>query len=383
MANLSFLLQAITKSTHANVVNSVLNLQDLEKALISVAFARTAGVSEIEDKLRQLGSKATIFVGIRNEITSKQALKQLLALKVNLYVVDTGSRHIIFHPKIYLAVKELTSEVVIGSANLTFNGLYNNIEASTHIKLDLKLEADKNFKNSILESFESMINDHPLHVQEIKNTAEIDDLFNAGRVEDEQVLIAPQSVTNNGGKDTLPPMDLHHKKNSKPKLPKAFKTKSLTKSAKVKTKVSILPYLVWESKPLKERDLNIPKSTVTNPTGSIGLKKGLYEDIDHREYFYDTVFDGLTWTADKPGGTKLRAVANFELIISTVNYGTFDLQLSHSTDKTSRSYKQGNMMTNLHWGNAKQHVAKPHLLKRNLLLYRKDTNPPEYVIEID
>ncbi len=40
-------------------------------------------------------------------------------------------------------------------------------------------------------------------------------------------------------------------------------------------------------------------------------------------------------------------------------------------------------MTQLHWGDAKAYVAKNDLLGRILYLYRKDTDPPEFMIEID
>lgn len=40
-------------------------------------------------------------------------------------------------------------------------------------------------------------------------------------------------------------------------------------------------------------------------------------------------------------------------------------------------------MTQLHWGEAKPLIAKKDLLGRNLCLYRKDSTPPEFMIEID
>jgi HKD family nuclease len=384
MASLSFLLQAVTKSNHATSVARLLAKPNIKKALVSVAFARTAGVDVIADSLTALGKKAKLFVGIRNEITSKQALLQLLGYKVELYIVDTGSRHVIFHPKIYLATNTVIGEAIIGSANLTFNGLHNNIEVSTHVMLDLTQADDSKFFDSISSSFEKMIVDHPDHVVRIKTAAEIEALFTAGRLEDEAIIRAPRPNGTTGGKDALPAMSLFRKSSPKPKLPALPKAKSAPKAAAPQFNPTAgTPYLVWESKPLSERDLNIPKNAKTNPTGSIGLKKGLYDDIDHRHHFHDTIFAGLTWTSDKPGATKLRAVAQFELIISNVNYGKFNLPISHGTDTKSKSYLQGNMMTQIHWADAKQFVAKEHLLGRSLLLYRKDSTPPEFVIEID
>ena len=115
----------------------------------------------------------------------------------------------------------------------------------------------------------------------------------------------------------------------------------------------------------------------------MGFKKGLYDYIDQRHYFYDDVFSDLTWGPDKPGSKKLHASAKFELVIKNISYGVFDLMISHDTNTESASYKQSNMMTHLHWGDARTWIAKEDLLARSLYLYRKDSSPPEFMIEID
>jgi HKD family nuclease len=383
MATLSFLLQAITKSNHAISVRSLLSIPAPSKALISVAFARSAGVELLEDALKKLGKNATVYVGIRNEITSKQALKTLLAYKVKVYVVDTGCRHVIFHPKVYLAANGTTGQAIIGSANLTFNGLNNNIEVSTHVNLDFTQPDDWAFADTIYESFNTLVANHPDHVLQIKTNAEIDDLYTGGRLEDEDVIRAPQT---GGGSakipDVLAPMKLIGKISSKPKLATTPKAKPAVKAVAAPLATKTAFQLVWESKPLSERDLNVPKAVGTHVTGIFGLKKALY-DFDQRHYFHDNIFAGLHWIPPKPGSLKLITTAVFELIISNVNYGKFTLQLTHDTDTSSRSYKQGNIMTHLHWGAAKQFVAKEHLLGRIFYLYKNGAIPPEYIIEID
>jgi hypothetical protein len=40
-------------------------------------------------------------------------------------------------------------------------------------------------------------------------------------------------------------------------------------------------------------------------------------------------------------------------------------------------------MTQLHWGGAQKYVGKRDLLGRTMYLYRIDTTPPEFTIEID
>jgi HKD family nuclease len=388
MADLDFILQAVTTDNHAESIRTLLKLAKPTQIVVSVAFARTTGLEALRESIKPLAAKTKFFVGIRNDITSIQAIKQLLALKIDLYAVDTGSRKIIFHPKLYLAVNASKAIAIVGSANMTFSGLHNNIEVSTRMALDFaKNPADKTFVDSVVTAFDTMLAEHPEHVFKIKSEKHATQLFEEGRLADETVVVAPTSGSSvrKGSRDNLAPMKLVHVR--RPHPPKA--TVALAKAAAAKPApatakpIKGTKYLVWESKPLKERDLNIPKGENTNPTGSMGFKKGLYDDIDQRTHFYDKVFNGLAWMSVTPGSKKLRATAKFELVIKNISYGAFDLVVAHNTDTTTKSYAQGQFMTQIHWGAAKPLIAREDLLGRNLFLYRKDSTPPEFMIEID
>ena len=137
MAQLELILQAATPTTHAAAVRKLLTIADVKTVLVSVAFVREAGVEALEAALTGVAGDAKFLVGIRNNITTLQGLQRLLALKTKLYVVDTGSGETIFHPKVYLACTDTIAEMIVGGANLTFQGLHNNIEASTRVVLDL------------------------------------------------------------------------------------------------------------------------------------------------------------------------------------------------------------------------------------------------------
>lgn len=389
MADLNFILQAVTKANHAESIRSLLALPKPTQIVVSVAFARTTGLAAIQESIKPLAAKTKFFVGIRNDITSIQAVKQLLGLKLDLYAVDTGSRKVIFHPKLYLAANASNAIAIIGSANMTFSGLHNNIEVSTRMALDFaKNPADKTFVDTVVTAFDTMLTAHPKHVFKIKDEKHAIQLFEEGRLADESVIVAPTSGNSvrKGDRDDLAPMKLvrvnrPHAPKAKATVPaKAGTIKAVAAPAKP---IKGTKYLVWESKPLSERDLSIPKGKNTNPTGSMGFKKGLYDDIDQRHYFYDEVFNDLAWAPNKLGSKTVRATAKFELIIKNISYGVFDLMLSHKTDTESESYKQGNFMTQIHWGDAKALIGKKDLLDRNLYLYRKDSTPPEFMIEID
>jgi HKD family nuclease len=391
MADLNFILQAVTKFNHAASIRSLLTLPKATQVVISVAFARTAGLQAIEAEVKPLATRTKVFVGIRNDITSIQVIKQLLALKVELYAVDTGCRRRIFHPKLYWATNGAKAVAIVGSANMTFGGLHNNIEASTVVDLDLAKPSDKAYADALTKAFDQMVIDHPNHAFKITDEKHADQLFEEGRLADEDVIIAPASGSSvrKGDRDSLSPMKLVYVKPAAKVVPAKAPAKAPAKVTPVKLMpapakpMSEAKYLVWESKPLSRRDLTIPTAPGTNPTGSMGFKKGLYDHIDQRHYFYDEVFAGLNWAPVKQGSLRLQAKAKFELVVKNIGYGTFDLVLSHNTDTECETYLQGNMMTSLHWGVAKPIIARDDLLGRNLYLYRKDSKPPEFMIEID
>jgi HKD family nuclease len=395
MAELDFILQAVTISNHADAIRSLLALPKPTQILVSVAFVRELGLDAVEEAIKPHVAKTQFFVGIRNDITSIQAVKRLLALNIELYAVDTGSRNTIFHPKLYFVANDEYANVIIGSANLTFGGLHNNIEASAVIRLDLSNEADGKFAVQATSAFSKMLEKHPRHVFLIADDKHADELFESGRLVDEKVIPAPTitSGVKKGERDDLPPMELskvvpRHMKISavnpviveKPVEAVPVESESVKKAHKP---AAALRYLVWKSKELTERDLSIPKSAGTHPTGSMGWKKGLLDNIDQRHYFREEVFANLDWTSDIPPSKWERAQAMFELVVKNINLGEFELKLSHNTDINSASYRQRNFMTQLHWGEAKGHIAKHDLLGRILYLYRKDTDPPEFMIEID
>jgi len=394
MAEIDFILQAVTTSTHADAIRALLCIPNPNQALISVAFVREAGLDALAEAIKPIAEHTTFFVGIRNDITSIQAIKRLLTMKVALYAVDTGSHNTIFHPKLYFAANNEEAGVIIGSANLTFGGLHNNIEASSFMRLCLSNPADKKFADDVTSAFAEMLKAHPRHVFLIEDESHAEELFESGRLADENVILAPSapSGVKKGERDDLPPMELnrrkrHHLKTSVVK-PVVVYAEPAIKEAEIEveqlqTVITAAKYLVWESKELTERDLNIPKASGTKPTGSMGWKKGAFDDIDQRHYFREEVFADLDWVTDPNRPIWERAQARFELVIKNLNYGIFDLKLSHNTDTESATYKQNNFMTQLHWGDTKGHVAKHDLLGRILYLYRKDTNPPEFTIEID
>ena len=395
MAKARFLLQAVTEEDHSTIIKEALG-RDLDKLLISVAFAKSQGADVIKTALEKHKAKCAVFVGIRNDITSYQALEVILETGANLYVVDTGSRTTIFHPKIYLAKFKKSATAIIGSANLTFGGLHNNIEASSILDLDLSTADDKSFVDQTEAIFNHLAAAYPEHVLNVKSKKDIREIFESGRVVDETVVVKQKSSSSSKVKgDATPLMKLFKKfplPVTKKKAGKEFIDEIIVKKdgkEEITRRPSIAKpntqdyYLVWQSKELKERDLNIPTGGNTNPTGSMLWKKGAMEGIDQRHYFRDEVFVDVGWAVDASKPHYERAQIKVHIFTKGEYRGTFDLKISHNTDTTSKSYLQNNAMTNISWGDAKSLIAKNDLLGRIMTLHRKDSTPPEYMIEID
>jgi HKD family nuclease len=397
MAKNKVILQGITSRTHADALRELFDVPDIENVMLSVAFISESGVQQIEAVLRLHAGIATVFAGVRNDITSHQGLVRLYNIVSKLYAVDTGSRNVVFHPKLYLVRGKRNARIVIGSANLTLGGLNNNIEAGLLLDYDLSSADDKAIVDEIETQLAAMPCDYPDNILKVGTVADIDILLASGRLVDEMAVPPPRPTTQTAGSDgndKVPKIKL-----KVPLLRRALTGSKARLTLPIHAKVSApsitaaTPYvpmpaigvefeLAWESKPLTRRDLTIPEAGGTHATGSINLDKGLLpEDVDHRHYFRDSVFPNLAWVSRS--NTVDEAFAKFQLILKGISYGEFDLAIRHTTSTMTTAYKQRNAMTRLSWGPMREYVARPDLIGRTLALYRDRVDSTRFVLEID
>jgi HKD family nuclease len=381
----SFIFQGFTAKTHLDAVRWILACPGLMRTIFSVAYVKVSGVELLRPQLKRLGSQATVFAGIRNGVTSRQGLQMLLDLGVTTYAVDTGSRQILFHPKIFFAQGPTKARFVIGSANLTHGGLNNNIEGGLQVELDLGDDEDRNLGQEIDSQLSTLPSMYPQNIIPVKKTADLVLFEKSGRLLDESLVIAPHPTTTaqTPADDKVPKIALLVPR-IYAKIKEAKTTPPLpTPVAKgIARRISVSWAPVWQSKPLTERDLQIPTSRKTHPTGSMNLDKGLLPaTVDHRHYFRDEVFTGLTWAREKP--TVEASTASCQLVVKGISYGEAELPVAHTTSTSSKSYKQKNAMTRLSWGVLKPFIAHRNLLGRTLTLYRDTQDVAKFLIEID
>ena len=404
MATKEFIFQGFTPKTHKEAIAQLFEVEDIEQVIVSVAFVNRSGTELLEKQLNEYSAKTKAFIGIRNDITSTQGAKHLLDLGISLFLVDTGSRSILFHPKLYLVRGAARARLVIGSANLTIGGLNNNIEAGIAIELDLENADEKALVEGIERNFDALTKDYPAHIIPITKVAELYDLQANGRLIDEMTTSPPRpaSAATSATGDPLPRIKLKvaplrralaatKKTAVKPaELSPAAKKAASAKKALAPAPTLPLPppapgvqyQLVWESKELERSDLNIPDGANTNVKGSISLDKGrLPAEVDHRHYFREEVFAELSW--QPRGKTVEEAYAKCHLVLKGISHGEFDVPISHTMGTESKTYKQNNAMTRLRWGPLRQYIAREDLLGRTLALYRDKADPKRFVLEID
>ena len=389
----SMLLQGVTQDNHLAAVRDLLGIPNPERVLFSVGFMNEGGLLALEAALSPVAELTTIVTGIRNGITSAQGLMKSLEIGCTTYAVDTGSRDVLFHPKVYFSRNAGEARVIIGSANFTAGGLSSNIEASLSMKMELTEPETATFVADLEAKIDEMIAGYPRHVMRVTDNGMVEGLLDSGRLVDESERPAPSAAGSSRRRDldTVPRMNLHTasiiRRRPAP-FPRVLEDATTPEppvptgaSAPVRERLR----LVWESNPLSRRHLTIPRGEATNQTGSMLFGKGALEDIDQRHYFRDEVFATLNWQFDTAALSRHmeRTETRFQLVIRDVNYGVFTLRLSHNSRTDTRAYEQSNSMTQLHWGEARQIVAREDLLGRTMYLYRDSVDNGLFVLEID
>lgn len=381
MAKPRFLFQRIRQhNDHEAAIRTHLGSGQIDVMIFSVAFVREGGVRQIQNFLSKHNLQTTVYVGIRNGITSAQGLLALLDLKVKVYTFDTGSASTIFHPKAYISFNGKEGRVIIGSANLTVGGLLQNIEASIVLTIDRQDTDDEKFLNDLVSSITGLQGSFPEHVVRVRRKSDVGRLLRQRRIEDERITQpqrSPSQIQGNN-RDLLPRIKLFGKQRQT--------TIRLLKRKLISRAQPLGGWrLVWTSNGLTKRDLNIPTGATTNPTGSMLLKKGKLQSIDQRSHFRQTIFSSLTWKRDpRPSLNHLeRAEATFEITVKGVNLGKYPLKLTHNSSTNTKTYKQLNAMTQIHWGAVKRLIAHSDLLGRELQLHQRNDDPQQFLIEID
>lgn len=386
--------QGYEKESANSVGNHLIKLladKEFESFTAMSAFLSQAGIAGLSkhiNKAKEHLKVITIITGVDQKGTSKEALEALIELDVKAYVFYQPSITI-FHPKIYLFEGVKKSILIIGSSNLTAQGLFSNIETSLLIKIDN--EEDNEIIKQLKEYYKGLFDLTEPNLKEL-NKKLIKGLVKADVVPTEEERKAIQDkAKKTEDRETKKIIYQIFPKRAIAKIPSEFrkprkasnkKTKKEVKKQKaVKAKFDEKTVL-WESGALTQRDLNIPTGGNTNPTGSMLFKKGKNEDIDQRHFFRDEVFNSLNWENDpKKNLSHLeRAKATFKIIVEGEVKGAFELKLTHNSRTDTKTYKQKNSMTQISWGETKAFIAKKELIGKTVKLYKETGKDNQFVL---
>jgi len=383
--------EAISKDSVGNQLIKFLSDKEFHTFTGISAFASQGGINGLSKHLipaKEHLKNITIVTGVDQKGTSQEALLALLNLNIKAFIYYQPSKTI-FHPKIYLFEGVSRSELIIGSSNLTSHGLFANVEASLLISIDNTVESGRNIIMQLKDYFKGIFDYSDPNLTKLTKRI-ISDLVRAKVVPTEEERKAAQDKAEKAERaETEKIISKIFPKRATAKIPIEFRgpkntvTKTKANAAEVVGGISKKAGLVWESGKLSERDLNIPKGSTTNPTGSMLFKKGKTKGIDQRHYFRDTVFPSLIWKQDtNPDTSHLeRAEATFNIIIDGKLAGRFKLALTHNPLTDTRSYEQNNSMTSISWGEAKKIIAQDNLIGKNATLY-KTKKTDEFILEI-
>lgn len=339
------------------------------------AFASQAGIRGLSKHIKKAKKHfnvINIVTGVDQKGTSKEALEELLALDIDAYVFYQPSITI-FHPKIYLFEGEDKSVLIIGSSNLTSQGLFTNVETSLSVSIDNNVEDDRKILEQLKDYFEGIFDFTDPNLKKL-NKKIIADLVKAKVVPTEAERKAAHDKADKAErketKDIISkifpkraiakmPSEFRGSKNPRTKTPQPVAVTTVNSSPKGK--------LAWTRK-------KIPRSSVQlstgNPTGGLRLVQDHFisggNKIDQTSYFRNDLFGKFTWKQVKTNPYVEAAKIPFEVTIFDELKGRFDLEVRH---KPSGEAGQGNYTTSISWGDLGVTIREAKLTGSQLDLY--------------
>ncbi|MBI1781714.1 MAG: NgoFVII family restriction endonuclease [Sphingobacteriales bacterium] len=395
--NITLLGQGFVATSQHSVGNHLIKFfadKDFHTFTGISAFASQAGIRGLSKHFKTAKKHLkiiTIVTGVDQKGTSKEALEELLGLDINVFVFYQPSITI-FHPKIYLFEGEEKSELIIGSSNLTSQGLFTNVEASLLVSIDNSTEADRKIVEQLKNYFKGIFDFSDPNLKKL-NKKIIADLVKAKVVPTEAERKAAQDKAEKAERtETENIISKIFPKRAIAKIPSEFRgarkptTKTIAATATVVGSVTAKGDLAWQK-------INIPRSIaqqVPNGTairgviglGDAGFKVG-GKKVDRNSYFRNDVFGKLKWTLKqrKNNSPLEEAVCEFHIKILGNDLGKHDLRISHDPERASN---QNNILTDIHWGRTlNAYLRENSIVGKSLFLYKptKDSSTFSIVVE--
>lgn len=128
MADFKYIMQGFQKDINFfDEIKEVLETEDYTSIWILTAFVNERAICNLMPSIKKSKADISFIIGIRNNVSTYQALKCLINMKVSVFVFDTARIESIFHAKVIVGSGTNSAKVICGSANITTGGLANNI----------------------------------------------------------------------------------------------------------------------------------------------------------------------------------------------------------------------------------------------------------------
>jgi hypothetical protein len=164
-------LGAVHRLRVGDVLNSFIASNDYERLRFAVAYMRVSGLDRLSVSIEALinrGGSVSGAIGICDAITSADALEMLMGHSRTSTIFHTVSGYI-YHPKFYLLDGHDAAVAVIGSPNLTRDGLFRNVELAVAIHFDLRVRPDLESYRVFEEFMSELLNPANPNVQVLDN----------------------------------------------------------------------------------------------------------------------------------------------------------------------------------------------------------------------
>ncbi|MGA2230067.1 MAG: phospholipase D family protein [Tepidisphaeraceae bacterium] len=274
-----------------------------------------------------------------------------------------------FHPKtIHVAREDGSTTALVGSSNLTENGLGVNVEAS--IVLDDLLHDEHSRIQEVAEAAERWKSINIPGVYPIETDADIQALV------DSQIINVPQPSRPSAE------MGLARRSIALGRRRRSWTARTAGRGPQVRFDIpplievpAPLPVLLHNEadiaelsqsiishkwcKELKSSDAQQVKPG-SNPTGKLRLTQSGFP-IDHKKWFREEMFGDAVWrTLEKNGKPYEQATIPFSVRVRGEPFGIINLDIDHAPHRIAG---QGNVPTILAWG----HTIERMLIARNFI----------------
>lgn len=383
-----------------NLMDFIEHVRDSEfsELKIAVAWAKRSGLGRIWEavsKFRDNGGRVTLILGVSEGGATKEGLELAMEIADAAYVFHDPRRT--FHPKVYFASSAKAWSLLIGSSNLTAGGLSWNYEASTWVDWDSGEGED--ITDSVVAWFNDLIAEPstckaltPELIEQIEQSGDIvlDSESRSRRIQKKRSDTPEDndssvSVTISGlfkpvvnGLRKLPSLDgrfLSPKTPTEPRSSVQRDLRSADRSGTPKRPASDgsahnTGHFVQRRwvKQLDNTAAQQAKSAKSNPTGNLRLSQE-GAAIDHKHYFRDDFFEGLSWAPTEGKETEQEVVVGFHTWIDGDDLGVQELRISHDPHRVAG---QGNVPTVLHWGKLGKILRETNYVGQYVSLERTD-----------